>query len=129
MAIYLKEAFKECTKISILKADGNNFYRSFMFVLLENHVLRKNLYEIRKIALDFYLTIDFKFKRYNAIIDKTLCLTIFKLIIDLIVLKETKNAYMSFCKALILYPNFDLVNVTFNLGSCQVHQNRAWKIS
>ena len=127
-AIYLKEVFKDCVKFSILKADGNNFYRSFMFALLEYYILKNKILEIKRISLDFWLLVDLKFNRNNEIIDKKLCLAIFKLIIDYLSNKDSKNAYLTFCKAVILFPNFDLVNNLYDVGINQVHENCNWKV-
>ena len=107
--IHLKKIFEDCVKFLILKADGNNFYRSFMFALLENHILNENLLEIMRIVFDFSTIIDNKLKNNNVIIDKALSLRIFNLIMDSLLKNNSRSAYLILCKAIIIIPNFELV--------------------
>ena len=108
----LKKVFEEFEKFSVFREDGNGFYRVFMFSLFEYYILTTKIAEIQRIANDLCQIIDYKFKRYNVVIDKTSCLTIFDIIIDLLQNDDVKNAYIIFCKAILLFPNFDQVSLT-----------------
>lgn len=80
-----------------------------MFALLENHILNENLLEIMRIVFDFSTIIDNKLKNNNVIIDKALSLRIFNLIMDSLLKNNSRSAYLILCKAIIMFPNFELV--------------------
>ena len=100
----------ECCKFAIMKCDGNNFYRTFMFGLIESYILQSNISEIKRIIFDFNKVIDIKFKRNNIIVIKDQCFNIFNLIIDCLENNKIKKAYIIFCNSINLFSNFDMVN-------------------
>lgn len=109
----LTKIFENFDKIAVFEADGNGFYRVFMFSLLEYYIITSKLNELRQIIYDFNQIIEYKFKRYNSVINKKECLIIFKIILEHLAKEEIIKAYEVLCKSLVLFHDFDLVIFLF----------------
>jgi hypothetical protein len=120
----ITKIFENFEKIAVFEADGNGFYRVFMFSLLEYYIITSKINEIVQILNDFNQIIEYKFKRYNIVVNKNQCLIIFKIILEHLAKEEIIKAYEVFCKALVLFPNFDSVINLINLGYNKVYETR-----
>jgi hypothetical protein len=124
----ISKIFETFEKIAVFEADGNGFYRVFMFSLLEYYIITSKINELVQIINDFNQIIEYKFKRYNSVVNKKQCLIIFKIILEHLAKEEITKAYEVFCKALVLFPNFDSVKLLFILGDYQIHETRSREI-
>ena len=92
--------------------DGNCFYRSFMFAVIENHILNKDLYALKLIIYDINninnkYHIEKNFNNKNEIIDKNEINMIFYLILNYLNNDEILLAYDTFIKAYYITQTFD----------------------
>jgi len=97
--------------------DGNCFYRSFMFAVLEFHILNNDDKSLKKIMCDIDSIPDKEFKRKDVPLSKQEILEVLFIIIDEMKNKrDIKKAYSFLLKAYNSLQNFDYVkNLVFNL--------------
>jgi len=96
-----------------LYSDGNTFFRSFIYALLEYHILTLNITELDKIIKKYndILSTTIPFKFHDEKIDKDLAIHIFYLIRMFLESKDVLSAYQILLKAQVECPNFDLVRI------------------
>jgi len=101
---------KEVGNWRSILGDGNCFYRSFMFALLENHILNNDIKSLKKIMCDIKQLKDIKFKRKDTSFKRIEILSVFLLILDeLEKSKDVKRAYAILLKAYNTIQAFDYV--------------------
>ena len=101
-------------KIRMVKSDGDSFYRSFMFALLEYHIIKNNLMELNEILSDIGNLLDKDFLKNNIVIrfiviNKNAVQAVLKKIYDLLLTKRKTEAYQVFIMAYFIDDNFDIV--------------------
>jgi hypothetical protein len=91
----------------LILGDGNCYYRAFMFAMIENFILNKDLYSIRKLLFDVNNIIDAQFSKKNVVIDKSEINIAFYLILDYLENGSIQEAYDVFIKSYYFYKTFD----------------------
>jgi hypothetical protein len=97
-------------------SDGNGFYRSFIFSLIERYILNKDTFSIKKIVFDFNEKINntaFKRKDVKDGVNKNIFNSVFYNIIDNLESNKVREAYLIFIKALHKFTNFDLALIKY----------------
>ncbi len=90
--------------------DGNSFYRAFMFALLEQYIITRNLCELDNFIITFNELLGVAFKSHDVVIDKENVLHILYIIKRHIESNDIISAYHTFLKSYLEFPNFDLVS-------------------
>ena len=104
---------KEIGGSRIILNDGNGFYRTFMFALLESRIISSDLYELRKLIFDLNTKIEKSMKRKDVKIDKDRINLIFSLIIDALENRKIREAYDILIKAYLIFQEFDYALIKY----------------
>jgi hypothetical protein len=91
----------------LILGDGNCYYRAFMFAMIENFILNKDLYSIKKLLFDINNIIGTQFNKKNEVIDKSEMNIAFYLILDCLDNNCIQEAYDIFIKSYYVYKTFD----------------------
>ena len=98
-----------------IKSDGNGFYRTHMFCLLEYIIFSGNISDLINIIADINDLIDLPLTNNNLIINKQELFGIFKCILSHLEKNEKNLAYTIFLSAYGLSSTFDSVKlIIFN---------------
>jgi hypothetical protein len=84
-------------------SDGNGFFRAFMINYVENMIITNNIILLKKFIISFYSTDDMVFKKNNIIIDKSIFMAIFCIIIEYLEKGDIKKGYDLFIKSIYLF--------------------------
>lgn len=104
-----EEMKKEVIMTRFILNDGNSFYRSFMFGILEHAILYGNIHVLQKIAIGIQSKLPFnQIKRHNIEVNVSEILIILYLLITELESKNIKVAYELFITAANQSQSFDL---------------------
>jgi len=102
-------------KLRMVLKDGDSFYRSFMFALIEHHIINNHQLKLKEILCDIGNHLDKDFLKNNTPINKlTLQCTLFS-IIKYLQSNDIKKAYEIFIKSYFIDENWDIVRIIFML--------------
>ena len=96
-------------KLRMVQNDGDSFYRSFMFSLIEYHIINNHIHELKEFLCDIGNHLDKDFIKKNKTINKHILQAVFVLILNNMKKKNIKKAYEIFIKAYYIDENWDIV--------------------
>lgn len=106
-ALSIKDLASDIEITRNVLSDGNGFYRSIAFALIEYFILSKSSSKLSKFAYGISTIKDRTFQSNNTIYDKKTILLMLKIILDYINNNSYSKAYQIFLKAFLTEPLFE----------------------